>query len=309
MLPPALSRKARPRRLRLPSAVATAIWSVSRRNAKKALGERREGQKLTDGSKEPRVAVHDAEEQRTPLGIIAANGRAWAVIWPGMGAKCRSLHRVTLAPGGASVPLRHSGEAVYYAMAGRGAVNDAAGTAHPLIEGSMVHVAPFGEYRFAASELGLDLIGGPCPADPALYDGAALRGAGVKPSETGLVRTFHRDDPGVQVPLISRDARLIVWLGVGAKTANMNFVRLEPGEANVPHIHPESEDTIYILQGRGTVVDFDHDLRLRFETGQVIHVPIGIKHAVYADRGDAVVSVGGPAPADRHMLRAAGLLT
>ena len=88
----------------------------------------------------------------------------------------------------------------------------------------------------------------------------------------------------------------------------MNFVRLEPGEANVPHIHPESEDTIYILQGCGTVVDFDHDIRLSFETGDVIHVPTGIKHAVHADRGEAVVSVGGPAPADRHMLRAAGLL-
>ena len=130
----------------------------------------------------------------------------------------------------------------------------------------------------------------------------------MKPSKTGAVRIFHRDDPGVQVPLISRDARLIVWLGVGAETANMNFVRLAPGEANVPHVHPESEDTIYILEGRGTVSDFDHEVRLRFDAGDVIHVPIGIKHAVYADRGEAVVSVGGPAPADRNMLRAAGLL-
>ena len=73
-------------------------------------------------------------------------------------------------------------------------------------------------------------------------------------------------------------------------------------------MHPESEDTIYILSGRGTVVDFDHDLRLGFGAGDVIHVPIGIKHAVFADCGQAVASVGGPAPADRHMLRAAGLL-
>jgi hypothetical protein len=56
------------------------------------------------------------------------------------------------------------------------------------------------------------------------------------------------------------------------------------------------------------VVDFDHELRLPFAAGQVLHVPTGIKHAVYADRAQAVVSVGGPAPADRHMLRAAGLL-
>jgi mannose-6-phosphate isomerase-like protein (cupin superfamily) len=118
---------------------------------------------------------------------------------------------------------------------------------------------------------------------------------------------FHRDDPGVQVPLISRDARLIIWLGAGSQTANMNFVKIQPGEGNVPHIHAESEDTIYILEGRGTVADFDHDLRLDFGPDQIIHVPVGVRHAVYADKGERVVSVGGPAPADRGMLRAAGL--
>jgi quercetin dioxygenase-like cupin family protein len=270
---------------------------------------------LTDRSNEPRVGVHHADRARVPLRMIEAQGRAWAVIWPGMGAKCRSLHRVSLAPRGRTVPLRHPGEAVYYVLAGRGGVEEAAGAAGApgrapaLSEGSMVHIAPHGGYRFAADDAGLELIGGPCPADPALYDRALPRSAPTKPNEAGAVRIFHRDDPGVQVPLISRDARLIVWLGTGAETANMNFVRLAPGEANVPHVHPESEDTIYILAGRGTVIDFDHELRLGFDTGDVIHVPTGIKHAVCADRGRAVVSVGGPAPADRHMLRAAGLLS
>jgi len=257
---------------------------------------------------EPCVAVHRADDARAPVRMIAGEGRAWAVIWPGMGARCRSLHRVSLGLRGTTVPLRHPGEAVYYVLGGRGAVEDAAGKAHALIEGSMVHVAPQSGYDFQADDAGLELIGGPCPADPALYEGALTPSAPVESGGIGAVRIFHRDDPGVPVPLISRDARLIVWLGVGAETANMNFVRLEPGEANVPHIHPESEDTIYILRGRGTVADFDHDLRLSFEGGDVIHVPIGIKHAVYADLGQAVVSVGGPAPADRHMLRAAGLL-
>jgi quercetin dioxygenase-like cupin family protein len=268
----------------------------------------REGPGLTDGSNQPCVAVHRADDARAPVRMIAAQGHAWAVIWPGMGARCRSLHRISLAPGGGTVPLRHPGEAVYYVLSGRGAVAGPASAAHVLVEGSMVHVAALGEYRFATRDESLELIGGPCPPDPALYDGAAPRAAPLKPIESDAIRIFHRDDPGVQVPLISRDARLIIWLGVGAETANMNFVRLEPGEANVPHVHPVSEDTIYILEGRGTVIDFDHELRLGFETGDVIHVPIGIKHAVQADRGQAVVSVGGPAPADRHMLRAAGLL-
>jgi len=37
-------------------------------------------------------------------------------------------------------------------------------------------------------------------------------------------------------------------------------------------------------------------------------VPVGVKHAVKADRGTAVVSVGGPAPADVPLLKAVGAL-
>jgi quercetin dioxygenase-like cupin family protein len=122
------------------------------------------------------------------------------------------------------------------------------------------------------------------------------------------IRVFHRDKPDRLMPMISKDARLVVWPGVGAETANMNYVRLEPGEANVPHLHRVSEDTIFILEGEGTIRDFDHDLRLPFAAGQVLHVPVGVKHAVSADRGSSVASVGGPCPADYDMLRAIGAL-
>jgi len=122
------------------------------------------------------------------------------------------------------------------------------------------------------------------------------------------IRVFHIDKPDVILPpVISKDARLIVWPGVGAETANMNFVRLEPGEANVPHIHARSEDTIFILEGKGTLRDFDHGLALPFEAGQALQVPVGVKHAVAADRGVGIVSVGGPCPADYAMLKAAGI--
>jgi quercetin dioxygenase-like cupin family protein len=125
--------------------------------------------------------------------------------------------------------------------------------------------------------------------------------------ETTLaIRVFHRDKPDVMLPIISNDARLVVWPGVGAETANMNYVRMEPGEANRPHIHASSEDTIYILEGEGTVSDFDHALELDFQAGDVIHVAPGVKHAVAADKGARVVSVGGPCPADYDLLRAVG---
>lgn len=120
------------------------------------------------------------------------------------------------------------------------------------------------------------------------------------------IRVFHRDKPDRLMPMISRDARLIVWPGVGAITANMNFVRLEPGEANIPHVHAEFEDTIFILSGRGTVEDFDNGVRQPFRAGQAIHVPIGVRHAVAADQNEPVVSTGGPCPADFAMLKAVG---
>jgi quercetin dioxygenase-like cupin family protein len=122
------------------------------------------------------------------------------------------------------------------------------------------------------------------------------------------IRVFHRDKPDLMLPIISSDARLVVWPGVGAETANMNYVRIQPGEANVPHTHARSEDTIFILEGEGTVRDFDNDVALPFRAGQAIHIPAGIKHAVYADRGSQVVSVGGPCPADYGMLRAVGAI-
>lgn len=122
------------------------------------------------------------------------------------------------------------------------------------------------------------------------------------------IRVFHKDRPDRMLPVIADDARLVVWPGVDALTANMNYVRMAPGEANTPHRHAESEDTIYILEGEGTVRDFDNDRTLDFRAGDVIHVAPGVKHAVAADKGTRVVSVGGPCPADYAMLRAVGAL-
>jgi quercetin dioxygenase-like cupin family protein len=122
------------------------------------------------------------------------------------------------------------------------------------------------------------------------------------------IRVFHRDESDVRLPMIARDARLIVWPGVGAWSANMNYVLMEPGEANVPHAHELSEDTIVILAGEGTIADLTNDALHEFHGGQVVHVPPGVRHQVRADRGMAIESVGGPCPADVAGLRRAGVL-
>ena len=121
------------------------------------------------------------------------------------------------------------------------------------------------------------------------------------------IRTFHRDEPDLFLELISSDARMVVYPGVGAEQANMNWVKLEVDERNTVHAHSESEDTIFILSGRGTVEDLTNDVRLEFQAGDAIHVPPGVRHAVCADRGAEVLSVGGPCPPDWALLRAAGL--
>lgn len=122
------------------------------------------------------------------------------------------------------------------------------------------------------------------------------------------IRIFHRDTPSLRLPLISKDARFVIWPGSGAWNANLNYVRLEAGEANTPHVHTISEDTIFILQGEGTAYDYTNNIELRFHAGCVVHVPVGVKHAVAADRGVEVVSVGGPSPADVPLLKAVGAL-
>jgi len=121
------------------------------------------------------------------------------------------------------------------------------------------------------------------------------------------VSVYHRDNPGLLVPFISSDARFIIWLGTGAKTANMNYVVMQPGESNVPHVHEFSEDTIYILEGRGSVRDYTAGVRLEFGPGDVVHIDPGIRHSVFVDMGEVVVSVGGPCPADLGMLRLLGV--
>jgi mannose-6-phosphate isomerase-like protein (cupin superfamily) len=121
------------------------------------------------------------------------------------------------------------------------------------------------------------------------------------------IKVFHRDRPDLMMPMIARDARLVVWLGSGSRTANMNYVDMQPGESNVPHAHSFSEDTIFILDGAGTVEDLTNGASFEIHSGQVVHVPPGVVHSVKADRGVHIESVGGPAPADTEMLERIGV--
>ena len=121
------------------------------------------------------------------------------------------------------------------------------------------------------------------------------------------IKLFHRDEPDLYSRSSPMTARLVVWPGVGSEMANMNYVVLEPGEENVPHAHSESEDTIFILEGRGSVADLDNDCVLEFEAGDAVHVPVGVKHTVAPIAGVGL-SAWRAMPPDRFMLELCGAL-
>ena len=113
-------------------------------------------------------------DQGPQLAIVAGEGTAHAVIWPGMGAELRSMHRISLAGRSRTTPLTHPADAVYYVISGGGeAVDGDTGEGGALIEGSMVHVDAGTPYELVAGDEGMELIGGPCPADPSLYEGVS----------------------------------------------------------------------------------------------------------------------------------------
>jgi quercetin dioxygenase-like cupin family protein len=118
--------------------------------------------------REIRVVAESGKLASMP--IIDSDGTAQALVWPGMGAHLRSMHRVSLSHGGRTVALRHPMEAVYYVIDGEVAVDDIeAGTGQRVGPGGMFLIDPGTSYRISAVKDGTEIVGGPCPADPELY--------------------------------------------------------------------------------------------------------------------------------------------
>ena len=244
----------------------------------------------------PKVAI---VREETPIDVVERGGRAGAVIWPGMGSKARTMHRIELEAGGATRPLRHEGEAVYFVAEGSGRV---AGL--PVRRHHMVYVPRRSAYTFEADEPML-LWGGPCPPDESLYGEGEPLDPGGDPGEPP--RLFDAEAEGVPLPMIGKQVRLVVWPGVGADVATMNFAYLEPGEQNVPHAHAAADDVIAILEGSASIDNLDTGETHEFSAGDVVFVRAGVMHMVKCDQGVPLMSAGGPCPPDYDMLRALGL--
>ena len=117
-----------------------------------------------------RVQVVRASEPGPGLSVVEAGGSAHAVVWPGSGAQQRSMHLITLDPGGRTVDLSHESECVYHVSEGSGTIVDLdADESYEAITGSMFLIEPGTSYQFTAGTEGAVILGGPCPPDPALY--------------------------------------------------------------------------------------------------------------------------------------------
>jgi mannose-6-phosphate isomerase-like protein (cupin superfamily) len=112
------------------------------------------------------------DDARCPLlRIVEGDGVARAVIWPGMGASARSMHRITLGPGACTKSVNHSMEAVYYVISGNVLIKDETdGASVRLRPGSMAFVEPNTPYVLAAIDDRVEIVGGPCPPDHSLYE-------------------------------------------------------------------------------------------------------------------------------------------
>lgn len=117
-----------------------------------------------------RVQILQDDAACPALPIVEGEGLARAVVWPGVGAHLRSMHRISLGPGARTVRMQHPMEAVYFIMKGRGAaVDDGTQTSSALVTGSMALIEPGTPYSFSAGDESVEIVGGPCPADPAMY--------------------------------------------------------------------------------------------------------------------------------------------
>ena len=126
-----------------------------------------------NGSQVPReIRVIPDDSTLPSLPVVERQGTARALVWPGSGAYMRSMHRISLNRGGVTASMQHPMEAVYYVLSGEVDVEDLdSRTGQVVGPGGMFLVEPGTAYRMSATAAGTELVGGPCPADPTLYDG------------------------------------------------------------------------------------------------------------------------------------------
>ena len=116
------------------------------------------------------VTVIDSNGNCPELPLIDGEGHAKAVLWPGNGAKYRTIQVFELKSGSRTIELTHTTDCVYGVVSGNGEIVDLTdGSRQDLAEGNILHIDAADRYRIVAGTDGMSFLGGPCPPDPALY--------------------------------------------------------------------------------------------------------------------------------------------
>lgn len=98
-------------------------------------------------------------------------------------------------------------------------------------------------------------------------------------------------------------ARAIIYPGMGAKYASLNYFVMKPGSKNTAHVHARSEDVIYVIQGQGIIKETETGNELRFKKGDILFIPEGVYHQVIPDGDEDYIGIGGPQPVDDSIFK------
>lgn len=101
------------------------------------------------------------------------------------------------------------------------------------------------------------------------------------------------------------ERRLVLHPKVGPQYLSSGCVRLDRKQIFVPHNHPLSSDTIFVVSGRGRVQMGD----TWYDTGpgEMTYVPPRVQHAVENTGDEVWQACGGQSPLDMDYLRLAGV--
>ncbi len=231
-----------------------------------------------------KVQVVDVDDSCPHLPLVEG-GTARAVIWPGTGARYRSMHLFELDPGGRTVEMRHPMEAVYYVIEGDAVAKDLrTGEQHRATMGGMIFVEPETPYVIRTDGNSTRLVGGPCPPDPSLYAGL---------TSVADARSVKLDELGWE----SIDAKLRKCV-VDGERMTLTRYSFDPGGRFPHHVH-DQEQLTYVLFGNITfLIDgVGHDL----DAGSLVVIPASVPHSAEAGpKGAEVLSVVSPARTGAH---------
>ncbi|MBI4495098.1 MAG: cupin domain-containing protein [Chloroflexi bacterium] len=251
-------------------------------------------------------------ESETEEVRLTSDGGARVRRWRELGARLASMDYLTLQPRAQPLDLWYpAAEDSYYVIEGHGTVVDLQrDRAQRFGPGKFVH-APAGlPHRLQATGVELlVLVGGPCPPVPNAFDqpSAAATSAPAEGELSVLDLAGGVEIPLIRPPMPGGYARFPIWPGMGARLRSMNRVAMRPGQENVPHVHPVSEDIFYCLSGTCVVEDGSTGREQPFGRDCLIFIDPGTPHAVRSLGPDDYISVGGPCPPDLDAFRRFGL--